>query len=70
VETIVTVFSAESLADHEQVVFVSDPESGLRAIIALHDTSLGPALGGCRLENPLVIDGVACHAVQAAREVA
>lgn len=49
---------------------MSDPESGLRAIIALHDPSLGPALGGCRLENPLVIDGVACHAVQAAREVA
>ena len=44
-----TVFSAESFADHEQVVFVSDAESGLRAIIAIHDTSLGPALGGCRM---------------------
>lgn len=44
-----TVFSAESFADHEQVIFVSDPESGLRAIIAIHDTSLGPALGGCRM---------------------
>ena len=44
-----TVFSAESFADHEQVVFVSDPDSGLRAIIAIHDTSLGPALGCCRM---------------------
>jgi valine dehydrogenase (NAD+) len=35
-------------ADHEQVVFANDPASGLRAIIALHSTALGPALGGTR----------------------
>jgi valine dehydrogenase (NAD+) len=33
---------------HEQVVFCSDEESGLRAIIAIHSTTLGPALGGTR----------------------
>ena len=33
---------------HEQVVFCSDEESGLRAIIALHSTALGPGLGGTR----------------------
>ena len=33
---------------HEQVVFCSDPESGLRAIIAVYSTALGPALGGTR----------------------
>jgi valine dehydrogenase (NAD+) len=33
---------------HEQVVFCSDPGSGLRAIIAIHSTALGPALGGTR----------------------
>ncbi|MCW2701213.1 MAG: Glu/Leu/Phe/Val dehydrogenase [Blastococcus sp.] len=33
---------------HEQVVFCSDAESGLRAIIAIHSTALGPALGGTR----------------------
>jgi valine dehydrogenase (NAD+) len=33
---------------HEQVVFCSDPGSGLRAIIAVHSTALGPALGGTR----------------------
>ena len=33
---------------HEQVVFCSDPESGLRAIIAIHSTALGPGLGGTR----------------------
>lgn len=34
---------------HEQVVLCRDERSGLRAIIAIHDTTLGPALGGCRL---------------------
>lgn len=36
------------LEGHEQVVFCSDPESGLRAIIAVYSTALGPALGGTR----------------------
>lgn len=34
---------------HEQVVFCSDPLAGLRAIIAIHSTALGPALGGTRM---------------------
>lgn len=34
---------------HEQVVLCSDPRSGLRAIIGIHDTTLGPALGGTRM---------------------
>ncbi|KAA1421529.1 Glu/Leu/Phe/Val dehydrogenase [Nocardioides humilatus] len=34
--------------EHEQVVFANDPASGLRAIIAIHSTALGPALGGTR----------------------
>lgn len=34
---------------HEQVIFCNDPTVGLRAIIALHSTSLGPAAGGCRM---------------------
>lgn len=33
---------------HEQVVHVQDDQVGLRAIIAVHSTALGPALGGCR----------------------
>ncbi len=35
--------------DYEQVVFCSDNGVGLKAIIAIHDTTLGPALGGCRM---------------------
>ncbi len=34
---------------HEQVVFCHEPSSGLRAIIAIHDTTLGPSLGGVRV---------------------
>jgi hypothetical protein len=30
---------------HKKVVFCSDPDTGLKAIIAIHDTTLGPALG-------------------------
>jgi valine dehydrogenase (NAD+) len=40
--------SAISQAGHEQVVFCQDPPSGLRAIIAIYSTALGPALGGTR----------------------
>ncbi len=38
----------EAAAEHEQVVFCHDAASGLRAIIALHSTALGPGLGGTR----------------------
>lgn len=44
-----SVFSLRDFADHEQVVFVSDDASGLKAIIAIHNSNLGPALGGCRM---------------------
>src|ERR1700733_8559723 len=36
---------------HEQVVFCNDPHTGLKAIIAIHNTTLGPSLGGTRLWN-------------------
>ena len=45
------VFDSMEKRGHEQVVFSSDPNTGLRAIIAIHDTTLGPALGGCRMWN-------------------
>ena len=40
------VFEAGS--EHEQVVFCHDAATGLRAIVAIHSTALGPALGGTR----------------------
>ena len=43
------VFEELGKRDHEQVVFCRDETSGLRAIIGIHNTVLGPALGGCRM---------------------
>lgn len=46
--TIVAVFDLVDFDNHEQVVYCSDKASGLKAIIAVHSTALGPAAGGCR----------------------
>src|ERR1700709_1667012 len=35
-------------AEHEQVVFCNDHATGLKAIVAIHSTALGPSLGGTR----------------------
>lgn len=43
------IFNHSEFDNHEQVVFCSDAETGLKAIIAVHSTALGPAVGGCRL---------------------
>lgn len=43
------VFNHPEFDNHEQVVFCSDKDTGLKAIIAVHSTKLGPAVGGCRL---------------------
>ena len=45
------VFEYMKIKKHEKVVFCSDPESKLNAIIAIHNTNLGPALGGTRMWN-------------------
>ncbi|SET00060.1 Leu/Phe/Val dehydrogenase [Oceanicella actignis] len=45
-----TPFDHPEFDDHEQVIFVRDAEVGLFGIIALHDTTLGPAAGGCRMQ--------------------
>ncbi len=37
-----------TIDSHEEVLHVTDPVSALNAFIAIHDTSMGPALGGCR----------------------
>lgn len=37
--------------DHEEVIFCHNKEAGLKAIIAIHNTALGPALGGTRMWN-------------------
>nr|WP_272902454.1 Glu/Leu/Phe/Val dehydrogenase dimerization domain-containing protein [Brevibacterium daeguense] len=43
------MFSHQEFDHHEQVMFCHDRETGLRGIIAIHSTALGPAAGGCRM---------------------
>ena len=43
------MFDIPAFDNHEGVHFFSDPESGLRAIIAIHSTTLGPSSGGTRM---------------------
>lgn len=43
------IFKYMEKYDYEQLVFCQDQTSGLKAIIAIHDTTLGPALGGVRM---------------------
>ena len=43
------MFSHPDYDGHEVLLFTQDAASGLRALIAIHDTTLGPAFGGCRM---------------------
>src|SRR5215468_8838264 len=54
------VFTSDT--GHEQVVFCQDKQSGLRAIIAIYSTALGPALGGTRF-YPYASEDEALHDV-------
>lgn len=56
------VFEAIGADTHEQVVFGNDPASGLKTIVAIHSTALGPAIGGTRF-FPYKSDEAALHDV-------
>ncbi|WP_323844698.1 Glu/Leu/Phe/Val dehydrogenase dimerization domain-containing protein [Microbulbifer magnicolonia] len=57
-----SIFSHPAYDKHEQVAFYQDAKSGLKAIIAVHNTNLGPSLGGCRMW-PYADDGEALNDV-------
>jgi leucine dehydrogenase len=44
-------FGQLSFDDHEQIVFCNDKDTGLKAIIGIHNSVMGPALGGTRMFN-------------------
>ena len=46
------------LTDHEQIVFCNDKDTGLKAIISIHNTVLGPALGGTRMWSYQSLNGM------------
>lgn len=57
------IFKDMEVYDYEQLVFCQDKNSGLKAIIAIHDTTLGPALGGTRMwtyasEEDAIVDAM------------
>ncbi|WP_087971630.1 Glu/Leu/Phe/Val family dehydrogenase [Oceanobacillus rekensis] len=57
------IFTHLEKYDYEQLVFCQDKNSGLKAIIAIHDTTLGPALGGTRMwtydsEEEAIVDAL------------
>ena len=45
------VWNSREFDDHEQVCFFSDAATGLRAVVAIHSTALGPAAGGTRFKH-------------------
>lgn len=57
------IFTSLQKYDYEQLLFCQDKNSGLKAIIAIHDTTLGSAVGGCRMwtyntENEAIEDAL------------
>lgn len=53
--------------EHERVVVAADEEIGYRAVVAIHSTALGPALGGTRLWNYATTDEALTDALRLAR---
>ncbi|PIP79674.1 MAG: amino acid dehydrogenase, partial [Gammaproteobacteria bacterium CG22_combo_CG10-13_8_21_14_all_40_8] len=62
-----SVFNLRAYDDHEQVVFCSDVETGLKAIICVHNTNLGPAVGGCRMWEYNTDEGALVDALRLSR---
>lgn len=62
-----SVFEHQDFDAHERIVFVDDEKSGLRAIIAIHNTTRGPSLGGCRLKRYDCEDAALADALRLSR---
>jgi len=63
----VTALDLAQRLGHEAVHYVHDRASGLRAVIAIHDTTLGPAIGGTRMRLYPSLDEAAIDALRLAR---
>ena len=62
-----TIWDSPDFDAHEALQFVTDPKSGLRAIIAVHSTHLGPAAGGCRFWHYAEDDDAVTDALRLSR---
>jgi leucine dehydrogenase len=61
------LFETMQSLGHEQVVCCYDKSTGYRGVIAIHDTTLGPALGGCRFWNYATDDEAVTDALRLSR---
>ncbi|WKN45554.1 Glu/Leu/Phe/Val family dehydrogenase [Tunicatimonas pelagia] len=62
-----SVFNQMAPCDHEQVVHCYDSTTGLKAIVAIHSTALGPAMGGTRMWNYASDEEALTDAIRLAR---
>jgi len=62
-----SVFQSPAFDNHENVRFFCDADAGLRAIIAIHSTVLGPAAGGCRMFSYATEDDAVFDALRLSR---
>jgi len=62
-----SIFDTMAELGHEQLVICSEPSAGYKGIIAIHDTTLGPALGGTRFWNYASDDEAIIDALRLAR---
>lgn len=61
------IFDTLAEMGHEQLVMCHDKASGYRGVIAIHDTTLGPALGGCRFWNYATDEAAVVDALRLSR---
>jgi len=64
---IMAVFDHPDFDQHESLHYIQDAETGLRAIIVIHSTALGPAAGGCRRWQYVSDDDALTDALRLAR---
>ncbi|MEO0330812.1 MAG: Glu/Leu/Phe/Val dehydrogenase dimerization domain-containing protein [Bacteroidota bacterium] len=62
-----SVFDCMQPYEHEQIVHCYDPTTGLKAIVAIHSTALGPAMGGTRMWNYVSDEEALTDAIRLAR---
>lgn len=61
------MFAHPDFDNHERVLHAFDAESGLRAIVAIHSTALGPSFGGCRMWPYADDDAALCDVLRLSR---
>lgn len=61
------MFDHPDFDNHESVTFFADPATGLRAVIAVHNTSIGNALGGCRMRPYASVQDAVTNALRLSR---